>query len=181
MKRYLIFSDETEKKLAPLTHVGEIKLKRQRGSRRKRRKCQRRCLNMAKLLIFTFSKMKIKLFSPGCLWKELAYSWPACFENLSPSLFHSASVHAGVRGKNTPSGQMPSNWHSRLIELTVSGAWPGKWTGHNEPLTWGSPSVTHTHTHTHRRTMHPSSSCYQILIRSRRCSVHPPASLLWLD
>lgn len=25
---------------------------------------------------------------PGCLWKNFAYSWPACFENLSLSLFY---------------------------------------------------------------------------------------------
>lgn len=152
MKPYLIFTDETEKKLSPLTHVGEIKLKRQWGSRRKHRKCQHRCLDMAKLLIFTFSKIKIKhFFSPGCLWKELAYSWPACFEKLSLSLLHSAPVHAGVRGKNTPSGLTPSNWHSQVIELTVNGVWPAKWTGHNKPLTRGSPSVTHIHTHRHRK------------------------------
>lgn len=147
MKPYLIFSDETEKKLS-FNSCWKNKIEETARVLEKTPKVSTPLLEYGKIAYFHFQQDQDQaLFSPGCLWKELAYSWPACFENLSPSLLHSAPVHAGVRGKNSPSGLTPSNWHSQVIELTVNGVWPGKWSGHNKPLTRGSPSVTHTHTH----------------------------------
>lgn len=55
---------------------------------------------MAKLLIFRFSY--IKQFFFWLFVEELAYSWPACFENLSLSLLYSSlclSVQDGFGGK----------------------------------------------------------------------------------
>lgn len=95
--------------------------------------------------------------------EELAYSWPACFENLSLSLLYSSpclSVQDGFRGKNTPSDLTLSGWHSQAVKLTANGVWPSKWTGYNKPLTQGSPYVTgyvsaHSYTriekHTHQK------------------------------
>lgn len=150
---------------------------------------------MAKLLIFRFSY--IKHFFPWLFVEELAYSWPACFENLSLSLLHSSpclSVQDGVRAKNTPSGLTLSNWHSQAVKLTANGVWPSKWTGHNKPLTQGSPSVTayvstHSYTHTESTYTHQKDNAPRILQllnthtlsqTAREHHLHPPTSLLWL-
>lgn len=174
VKRYLTFSDETGKKFSPLTRAGEIKLKRQWDSQRNVLKVSVLLLEYGKIAYFQIQPHQAVFFFFSWLFvEELAYSWPACFENLSLSLLYSSaclSVQDGFRGKNTPSDLTLSGWHSQAVKLTANGAWPSKWTGHNKPLTQGSPSVTayvsthsytliEKHIYTSKRTMHPTY-CY---------------------
>lgn len=88
MKPYLIFSDETEKKLS-FNSCWKNKIEETARVLEKTPKVSTPLLEYGKIAYFHFQQDQDQaLFSPGCLRKELAYSWPACFENLSPSLLH---------------------------------------------------------------------------------------------
>lgn len=194
VKNYLIFSDETGKKLSPLTLAAEIKLKRQWDSQRNVLKVSVLLLEYGKIAYFQIQPHQAGFFS-WMFVEELAYSWPACFENLSLSLLYSSpclSVQDGFRGKNTPSDLTLSSWHSQAVKLTASGVWPSKWTGHNKALTQGSPSVTaYVSTHSYRHiekhiyTWKGQSITILLLLNTHTLThstdhVHAPTLLLWL-
>lgn len=150
--------------------------------------------------LFSDSATSSSFFFLRLFVEELAYSWPACFENLSLSLLYSSrclSAQDGFRGKNTPSDLTLSSWHSQAVKLTANGVGPSKWTGHNKALTQGSPSVTayasahsyahaekHTHTSKGQCSPLPSAIKYPYThIHTHTHSdhrLHPPTSLLWL-
>lgn len=154
-------------------------------------------LEYGKIAYFQIQPHQAGFFFSWMFVEELAYSWPACFENLSLSLLYSSpclSVQDGFRGKkNTPSGLTLSSWHSQAVKLTANGIWPSKWTGHNKALTQGSPSVTayvstrsYKHTEKHIYTSKGQRTAILLLLNTHTLThstdhpVHAPTSLLWL-
>lgn len=143
VKHYLIFSDETGKKLSALTCATEIKLKRQRDSARNMLKVSMLLLEYGKIAYFQIQPHQAVFFS-WLFVEELAYSWPACFENLSLSLLYSSpcfSAQDGFRSKNTSSDLTLAGWHSQAVKLRANEVWASKWTGHNTTLTQRSTSA----------------------------------------
>lgn len=107
--------------------------------------CGRACIFMARLFLRT------------CHW--------ACYIALPAFLFRMAS-----EAKNTPSDLTLSSWHSQAVKLTANGVWPSKWTGHNKPLTQGSPSVTayvsaHSYAHVEKHTSNGQCAPHPIAIK----------------
>lgn len=166
VKHYLIFSDETGKKLSPLTCGTEIKLKRRGDSHGNMLKVSMLLLEKWQNCLFSDSATSSIFFFPGLF----AYSWSACFENLSLSLLYSSPclpAQDGFGGKkklNTASHVTLSSGRSQTVKLTTNGVRPGKLTGHDTPLAEGVTFChwlrSHTSTlrkaHTHiKSTMHP--------------------------
>lgn len=154
-------------------------LRRQWDSQRNMLKVSVLLLEYGKIAYFQIQPHQAVFFS-WLFVGELAYSWPACFENLSLSLLYSSrclSAKDGFRGKNTPSDLTLSSWHSQAVKLTANCIWPSKWTGHNKPLAQGSPSVTasvSTHSDPHVEMWR-----WLLLLNRHRTSV-ASSYLLWL-
>lgn len=75
VKHYLIFSDETGKKLSALTCATETKLKRQRDSARNMLKVSMLLLEYGKIAYFQIQPHQA-VFFPGCLWRSLHIHGP---------------------------------------------------------------------------------------------------------
>lgn len=132
---------------------------------------------------------------PCCLWKNFAYSWPACFENLSLSLFYllrtasePKTLHQTQRRPADTVGQQ--HWQPTESVLAnepdIKHHWrEGRGGGGCHLLPLPQHPLIHTYrqkahmpTSKGKRAPHPTAIKYPYALTEQ--ALHPPTALLWL-
>lgn len=188
-----MFCDKKKgKKVSPPTRLSKINMERQSDSQKKYAEGVNAAAWIWQNCLFSDSATSSIFSHPGCLWKNFAYSWPACFENLSLSLFYllrtasePKTLHQTQRRPADTVGQQ--HWQPTESGLANEPDIKHHWR-EGRGVTFCHCLSIHSFIHTGRkhtcphqkgqRAPHPTTIKYPYALTEQ--PLHPPTALLWL-